>query len=131
MLGRPYSVSGEVTAGDQLGRTIGFPTANIPTGDTQLPPGGVWAVRASDDDDRTWNGVANLGIRPTLGGSDQRLEVHLFGFSGDLYGRNLDVEFVKHLRPEMKFPSLEALRRQIEFDAATAREAFHLAGEVG
>ena len=123
MLGRPYSVSGEVNAGDQLGRTIGFPTANIPTGDAQLPPGGVWAVRVSGVDGRTWNVVANLGTRPTLGGSEQRLEAHLFGFSGDLYGRNLDVEFVKHLRPEMKFPSLEALRHQIGLDSGSALEA--------
>jgi riboflavin kinase/FMN adenylyltransferase len=123
MLGRKYSISGTVTPGDQLGRTIGFPTANIPTGDAQLPPDGVWAVRVSDDSGHSWNGVANLGIRPTVHGTDRRLEVHLFDFSGDLYGRKLDVVFEKHLRPESRFPSLEALRQQITADTIAAREA--------
>jgi len=122
MLGRPYSVSGTVVPGDQLGRTIGFPTANLPTGDIQLPPSGVWAVRVRDQKGRFCKGVANLGMRPTVDGSEKRLEVHLFDFSGDLYGSNLDVQFVKHLRPEEKFPSLEALRAQIEQDARAARE---------
>jgi riboflavin kinase/FMN adenylyltransferase len=124
MLGRPYSVSGTVIRGDQLGRTLGFPTANLATGDLQLPPNGVWAVRVTDQTDGCdWEGVANLGVRPTLGGATRLLEVHLFGFSGDLYGRNLDVRFEKPLRPEMKFPSLDALRLQIEKDAQAAREA--------
>ncbi len=123
MLGRPYSVSGTVVPGDQLGRTLGFPTANLPTGDIQLPLAGVWAVLVRDQDGRPWKGVANLGTRPTVGGTEKRLEVHLFDFSGDLYGRNLDVQFVKHLRPEEKFASLEALRAQIEQDARAARDA--------
>lgn len=122
MLGRPYSVSGTVVPGDQLGRTLGFPTANLPTGDIQLPPAGVWAVLVRDQDGRLWKGVANLGTRPTVGGAEKRLEVHVFDFSGDLYGKNLDVQFVKHLRPEEKFGSLEALRLQIEQDARAARE---------
>lgn len=123
MLGRPYSVSGTVVHGDQLGRTLGFPTANLAIGDLQLPPDGVWAVRVTDDaDGHLWEGVANLGVRPTLGGTSRLLEVHLFGFSGDLYGRNLDVRFEKHLRPEMKFASLDALRFQIEKDVQAARE---------
>jgi riboflavin kinase/FMN adenylyltransferase len=121
MLGRPYSVTGKVTQGDQLGRTLGFPTANLATGNLQLPPCGVWVVRVTDDDGNPWNGVANLGVRPTVGGDKRQLEVHLFDFSGDLYGRNLDVRFEKHLRDEMKFPSLEALRLQIGNDVATAR----------
>lgn len=124
MLGRPYSVSGKVMQGDQLGRTLGFPTANIATGDVQLPPDGVWAVRVSDGGANQWNGVANLGVRPTVGGEKRLLEVHLFGFSGDLYGRNLDVRFEKHLRREMKFPSLDELRFQIEKDGMEAREFF-------
>ncbi len=123
MLGRSYSVSGTVVPGDQLGRTLGFPTANIPTGDIQLPPAGVWAVLARDQDGRLWKGVANLGMRPTVGGTEKRLEVHLFDFSGDLYGRNLDVQFVKYLRSEEKFASLEALRSQIDLDARAARDA--------
>jgi riboflavin kinase/FMN adenylyltransferase len=120
MLGRRYAVSGEVVAGDQLGRQLGFPTANISTGNLQLPPGGVWAVRVSDSDGRSWNGVANLGTRPTVGGGKRVFEVHLFDFSGDLYGKNLEVVFEKHLRPEMKFPSVEALREQISNDVSAA-----------
>ena len=123
MLGRPYSVSGEVTQGDQLGRTLGFPTANLPTGDVELPPSGVWAVRAADDAGNRWDGVANLGVRPTIGREKRLLEVHLFGFSGDLYGRNLEVWFENYIRPEERFPSLDTLRLQIEKDAHAAREA--------
>lgn len=117
MLGRPYAVSGKVMQGEQLGRTLGFPTANLATGDLQLPPDGVWAVRATDPSGQLWDGVANLGVRPTLGGQTRLLEVHLFGFSGDLYGRNLEVQFVQFLRAEMKLPSLDALRLQIAQDA--------------
>lgn len=125
MLGRPYSVSGIVVPGDQLGRKIGFPTANLPVGDTQLPPGGVWAVRVSIENGETWSGVANLGTRPTLGGGDLRLELHLLGYAGDLYGKTLEVRFVKHLRPERKFPSLEELKKQIQSDVAIALEVLH------
>ena len=123
MLGRPYTVSGKVVAGEQLGRTLGFPTANLATADSQLPPDGVWAVRVTDAEDRVWDGVASLGIRPTLGGKPRLLEVHLFGFSGDLYGRSLEVRFMKFLRAEMNFPSLDALRARIETDCQAARQA--------
>ncbi|MEI6176900.1 MAG: bifunctional riboflavin kinase/FAD synthetase [Verrucomicrobiota bacterium] len=130
MLGRPYSICGEVVSGDQLGRTIGFPTANVFTGDAQLPPDGVWAVRATlVEDGSIRDGIANLGSRPTVGGGPQRLEVHLFGFSGDLYGKNLDVQFVKHLRGEERFPSLDVLRQQIETDVGVARQV--LSGDFG
>lgn len=122
MLGRPYAVRGEVVAGDQLGRTLGFPTANVATGDVQLPPDGVWAVRVRDADANEWGGVANLGFRPTVGGIRRVFEVHLLGFSGDLYGRTLEVTFGTHLRGERKFPSLEELQAQIERDAREARE---------
>jgi riboflavin kinase / FMN adenylyltransferase len=123
MLGRPYAVSGPVVRGDQLGRKLGFPTANIATGNLQLPPGGVWAVRVEAPEGQQWKGVANLGTRPTVGGEKPLLEVHLFGFSGDLYGRNLDVFFLEHLREERKFASLEALKEQISKDVAAARES--------
>jgi riboflavin kinase/FMN adenylyltransferase len=122
MLGRRYSVSGTVIQGDQLGRQLGFPTANLPTGDVQLPPNGVWAVRVNDAAGQAWEGVANLGTRPTVGGGKRLLEVHLCGFSGDLYGEKLEVRFEKQLRPEMKFPTLEALREQIARDVLAARE---------
>ncbi len=121
MLGRPYTVSGTVVRGAQLGRTLGFPTANLATGDCQLPPDGVWTVRVTSGAGQTWDGVANLGLRPTLDGTTRRLEVHLFGFAGDLYGCKLEVRFEQFLRPEIKCPSLDALRRQIEADAKAAR----------
>jgi riboflavin kinase/FMN adenylyltransferase len=123
MLGRRYSVSGPVVIGEQLGRRLGFATANIATGNLQLPPDGVWAVRANDTANRNWDGVANLGVRPTVGGTKRLLEVHLLGFSGEIYGETLEVCFHKHLRPEMKFPSLEALKDQISIDAQAARES--------
>jgi len=119
MLGRPYTVAGEVVQGRQLGRQIGFPTANVVQGDEQFPPDGVWAVRVRESD-RRFDGVANLGMRPTVDGRNHSLEVHLFDFSGDLYGRLLEVEFVRQLRGERKFESLEALKAQIARDAGDA-----------
>jgi riboflavin kinase/FMN adenylyltransferase len=121
MLGRPYSISGTVVEGRKLGRTIGFPTANCATGDAQLPPDGVWVARAILPDGRSFGGVANLGMRPTVAGTARTLEVHLFDFSGDLYRQELEIEFGSHLRAELKFPSIEALRTQIHQDAAEAR----------
>jgi len=123
MLGRRYSVSGEVVKGDQLGRQLGFPTANVATGNLQLPPDGVWSVRATDASGRQWDGVANLGVRPTVGGNQRLLEVHLLGFSGEIYGDTLEVLFHQHLRPEMKFPTLEALKERIASDVQAARKS--------
>ncbi|MFT4175287.1 MAG: bifunctional riboflavin kinase/FAD synthetase [Luteolibacter sp.] len=124
MLGRPYSLSGTVIHGKQLGRTIGFPTANLDVGEAQLPPDGVWIVTARLGDGRRCQGVANLGSRPTVSGSGRLLEVHLFDFHEDLYDKEVEVEFRHHLRPEMKFPSFEDLKRRIEEDALAAREFF-------
>lgn len=121
MLGRPYSVSGTVVEGKKLGRTIGFPTANVATGDAQLPPDGVWVVETLLADGSILGGVANLGVRPTINGSARSLEVHVFDFSGDLYGQEFELQFEKYLRPEIKFPSIEALRTQIQRDAEEAR----------
>lgn len=123
MLGRPYGIEGLVVKGQQLGRTLGFPTANIALGEEQLPPDGVWAVRGHGDG-HAWQGVANLGNRPTVDGLTRVFEVHLFDHDSDLYGKMLEVEFVKHLRPEQKFPSLVALREQIAKDVTAAREVF-------
>jgi riboflavin kinase/FMN adenylyltransferase len=123
MLGRPYGIEGLVVKGQQLGRTLGFPTANIALGEEQLPPDGVWAVRGHGDG-HAWQGVANLGNRPTVDGLTRVFEVHLFDHDSDLYGKMLEVEFVKHLRPEQKFPSLDALREQITKDVTDAREVF-------
>ena len=124
MLGRPYTICGPVVEGKKLGRTIGFPTANLATFDAQLPPDGVWAVRAHRENGSNLRGVANLGLRPTVGGEVRVLEVHLFDFSGDLYGQQLEIRFRKHLRGEIKFPSFEALTAQIQRDAAEAQQFF-------
>lgn len=123
MLGRRYSVSGQVVKGKQLGRQLGFPTANIATGNLQLPPNGVWAVSVIDAAKHRWNGVANLGMRPTVGGSQRQLEVHLFDFSQEIYGENLEVYFQNHLRSEMKFSTLDALKDQIHLDVQLARKS--------
>ena len=124
MLGRPFEIEGRVEMGDQRGRTIGFPTANLRLGDYLRPAGGVYAVRVEIEEEtpRRWHdGVANLGTRPTLGGTDLRLEAHLFSFSGDLYGKHLRVALLEHLRPERKFAGLPELKAQIAADAAQAR----------
>ena len=124
MLGRPYSVCGIVSEGRRLGGTLGFPTANLAVEGIQTPPEGVWAVRITMPDGGCFRGVANLGNRPTVDGSQRLLEVHVLDFSGDLYGRLLDIRFEKHLRNEEKFPSLEALKHQITRDVGAAREFF-------
>jgi riboflavin kinase / FMN adenylyltransferase len=124
MLGRPYAVTGTVVTGNQLGRTIDFPTANLATGEAQLPPDGVWAVRAILPEGQQLEAVANLGVRPTLDGTHRSLEVHLFDFSGDLYGQELEIRFTNYLRPEIKFPSLDSLRTQIQQDVEKAKELF-------
>jgi riboflavin kinase/FMN adenylyltransferase len=124
MLGRNYTVTGSVLEGRKLGRTLGFPTANILTADEQLPPDGVWVVRAKVAN--TWyQGVANLGRRPTVEQPDapRLLETHLFDFAGDLYGASLEVEFVRFVRGERKFASLDELREAIGEDVAAARAA--------
>lgn len=122
LLGRPFAIEGEVVAGDRRGRTLGFPTANIPLGDYLRPAFGVYAVRARVDGEGVWRpGVANLGRRPTVDGTDERLETHLFDFEGDLYGRTLEVALEAFLRGERRFDGLEALRAQIAADSARAR----------
>lgn len=126
MLGRPYSVMGEVVTGKKLGRELGFPTANLTPDCEQLPPNGVWFVdcRWAAGDWKWTAGVANLGLRPTVAkaGEGRSLEVHLLDWQGDLYGQELEVRFRKMLRTEQKFDGLEALTAQITRDVATARE---------
>jgi riboflavin kinase / FMN adenylyltransferase len=125
LLGRFWEIDGRVERGDQRGRTIGFPTANIFLQDYLRPAAGVYAVRAGLDEGgrtRWFDAVANFGNRPTFGGVDLRLEVNLFDFAGDLYGRHLRVALIEHLRPEMKFSGIDALKAQIAADAARARE---------
>jgi len=124
MLGRDYAVSGKVVEGKKLGRELGFPTANVDFGCIQLPPDGVWAVRALLPDGAELPGVANLGLRPTVGGQGRVLEAHLLGFSGNLYGLELEIRFLSFLREERKMPSLQVLREQIAADCAAAAEFF-------
>jgi len=122
LLGRAHTVRGTVVEGRKLGRTIGFPTANIDTAGACLPPDGVWAVDFGIAGDSTMRpGVANLGIRPTLPGRSRLLETHVFDLSENLYGKRVDVIFRKFIRPEKKFDNIDALKAQIEEDARAAR----------
>lgn len=120
--GHPHTLSGAVQPGRHLGHTLGFPTANLlPEPEILLPARGVYAVRGTVDG-QSWTGVCNVGTRPTVGGRRQTVETWLSGFDGDLYGKELTVDFYRYLRPERKFPSLEALREEIfrNREAATA-----------
>jgi riboflavin kinase/FMN adenylyltransferase len=128
MLGRPYTICGTVIQGRKLAHQLGFPTANIDPGAAVTPPDGVWVVRASWRGKAPVSGVANLGLRPTVDGATRLLEVHLFDFTGELYDEEIEVEFLRFLRPEIRFGSLDALRDQIAADAALARQ--WLGGEM-
>jgi riboflavin kinase/FMN adenylyltransferase len=121
LLGRGYSMRGRVVRGEQLGRKLGFPTANLRLQRRKPPLSGISAVRAHGIAAHALPGVASLGTRPTVGGVEPLLEVHLFDFTGDLYGRAIEVEFVAKLRDEAKFDSLDALIAQMQRDAAQAR----------
>ena len=123
LLGRDYTILGTVVEGRRLGRTIGFPTANLSAHNEQFPPNGVYAVEVLRNGDATRRGVANIGVRPTIAeaGGERGLEVHLFDFDGALYGDDLEIVFRHFLRPERKFPSIEALREQIARDVGAAR----------
>ena len=121
LLGRPYCIQGLVTHGEKRGRSIGFPTANVFLRRLTTPLSGVYAVLVHGLSDAALAGVANLGRRPTVKGSRKLLEVHLFDFDEDIYGRHLSVEFVGKLRDERKFDSLEALKAQIVHDESAAR----------
>ncbi len=125
ILGYYWEIEGRVEHGDARGRTIGFPTANLTLGEYLHPATGVYACRAGIDQggETIWHdAVANFGKRPTFDKTDVLLEVHLFDFQGDLYGRHLRVALVEHLRPERKFDGLDALQAQITQDCARARE---------
>ncbi len=123
MLGREYMILGSVVRGDNLGKKIGFPTANLSAHNEQFPPNGVYFAE-SKLDGVVYPGVVNLGYRPTVsfGESERILEIHLFDFEREIYGKNLEVRFIRYLRPEKKFESIEALTRQIEADVKQARE---------
>ena len=121
MLGRDYSISGRVSHGRKLGRTIGFPTANIPLKRCVSPVSGVYTVEALGLGGEPIGGVANIGNRPTVNGVRQQLEVHLFDFKANLYGKQLEIVLLDKIRDEHKFESFEALKQQIELDAEAAR----------
>jgi riboflavin kinase/FMN adenylyltransferase len=122
LLGHPYRMMGRVAPGRQLGRTLGFPTANLRLMRRKSPVWGILAVWVRGIAARPLPGVASIGTRPTVNGVEPLLEVHVFDFSGDLYGRSIEVEFVAKLRDEVKFDSLDALVVQMKLDDARARD---------
>ena len=121
ILGRPFAIEGEVIHGDKRGRTIGVPTANVSMADYMRPAYGVYATRTRLSDGRVIDGVANLGVRPMFEIDQPLLEVWLFDFDGDLYGQTVETRLIALLRGEMAFDGLEALKTQINADAAAAR----------
>jgi len=121
LLTRPFAVEGAVIHGDKLGRTIGFPTANIALGDYLRPRYGIYAVRGRLDDGRVLDGAANLGVRPSFDPPKELLEPYFFDFSGELYGRTIEVELVSFIRPEAKFDSLDTLIARMTLDCEEAR----------
>ncbi|RTR39083.1 bifunctional riboflavin kinase/FAD synthetase [Shewanella canadensis] len=121
LLGHPFTLCGKVAHGEKIGRTLGFPTANIALKRQVSPVRGVFAVKLYWDNSDTYEGVANIGFRPTVNGQVCQLEVHIFDFDGDLYGRTVEVELVAKIRDEQPFQSLEALKRQINNDADKAK----------
>jgi len=120
-LGRPWSMRGRVQPGRALGAQLGFPTANVPLERRRAPVAGIFAVHVHGVGEAPRAGVASLGTRPTIGGTEALLEAHVFDFAGDLYGREIEVEFVARLRDEERFATLDALTAQMQRDAADAR----------
>ena len=124
LLGRPYILTGRVVQGQQIGRTIGFATANLQVpADKYLPRTGVYSVRVYGANIASQLGVMNIGNRPTVGGQSLSVEVHLLDWSGDLYGQTLTVSLETFIRPEQKFDSLTQLKAQIARDCETAKSA--------
>jgi riboflavin kinase/FMN adenylyltransferase len=124
LLGRPYAICGRVAHGDQRGRTLGFPTANIHLHRKMTPLSGVYAVLLHGVAQNPLPGVANIGSRPTVNGTRAQLEVHLFDFNKDIYNHYVQVDFLHYLRPEQRFESLDRLRQQIQRDSQQARRFF-------
>ncbi|ESQ78006.1 riboflavin biosynthesis protein RibF [Asticcacaulis sp. YBE204] len=124
VLGRAQAFEGVVTRGDQIGRQIGFPTANIELGDYLRPKYGVYVTRTHLADGRVLGSVTNFGKRPTVGGLSERFETNIFGLDHEIYDQTIEVELLHYIRPEHKFPSFEALKEQIAKDAETAKAYF-------
>jgi len=122
LLTRPFAIRGVVQHGDKVGRTIGFPTANLPLGNYLRPHYGIYAVSSRLADGTRLHGAANLGIRPSFDPPKELLEPHFFDWSGDLYGQEIEVAFHHFLRPEAKFDSLDALTQQMLVDCDQARK---------
>jgi riboflavin kinase / FMN adenylyltransferase len=125
MLGRDYTILGTVVPGGKIGKKLGYPTANLSAHSEQFPPNGVYFADATLDG-VVYPGVVNLGYRPTVssGKSERILEIHLLDFDREIYGKDLEVRFVRYLRPEKKFENVDALVRQIEFDVRQARDLY-------
>ncbi len=121
ILGRPFAIEGVVAEGRRLGRTLGFPTANVSLSDYVRPKLGIYASRTRLPDGRTQPGVASVGMNPTVGPVEPRLEVFLFDFEEDIYGQCIETELIEYLRPELKFVNLDAMVEQMKTDAQTAR----------
>lgn len=126
LLGKAFRFDGRVIHGQKLGRTIGFRTLNLNPKRIQMPVQGVFAVSVDGIADQPWPGVANLGLRPTVDGVRPSIEVHLFNWDKDVYGKHVGVTLEKFIRPEMKFNGLDALKKQIAADAQQAKEFFKL-----
>lgn len=124
LLGRPYRMSGRVAHGDKRGRTLGFPTANIHLHRRKVPLSGVYVVQLFGIDGEPIQGVANVGVRPTVGSEKALLEVHLFDFDRDIYGEHVQIFFLQKLREEKKFADLTELTKQIEQDCQRAKAYF-------
>ena len=131
LLGRPYSINGRVVRGQQLGRTLGYPTANLRYGGKIPALRGIFATWVHGVGEQPWPSVSSFGTRPTVEGREPLLEAHLFDFEGDLYGRRIGVEFVAHLRDEEKFPNLPSLVAQMHQDEAQARAILHAGAPSG
>ncbi len=124
MLGRNYSVEGTVMHGKKLGRTIGFPTANLSTDNNRVyPPNGVYATSINLED-KTYLGITNIGINPTVLGKNKVIETNIFDFNGDIYDKNIEISFYKYIRSEKKFQSLDELKNQISEDSYQVRRFF-------
>ena len=123
MLGRDYSMSGRVVQGLNLGRQLGFPTANVHLKRRHTPIDGIFAARVSGLNGRIFDGVASVGTRPTIGGGQPLLEVHIFDFDANIYGQYITVHFIARLREERNYPDLEAMKQQMHKDVTDARAA--------
>jgi len=124
-LGRPYSITGEVVHGKKLGRTIGYPTANIEINDPHklIPADGIYAVQVQLSDNTVHGGMLSIGMNPTVAGKHRTIEVHIFDFNQDLYGQSITLLFIDYLRAEQKYDGLHALQEALAQDAVNAKAA--------